>query len=180
MNLRYLNSVIILLILIPLISCERSENVSPKLHRVTKVIDGDTIIINGYEKVRLIGIDTPELYSSDKLRRDSFRSGKTVRTIMALGKKSYEFTKREIKGRKVRLEADPQTSPPHKDKYGRTLAYIYRHPDDLFLNAEIIKQGYGTAYTRFPFQYLDDFREFEQEAREHRRGLWADDSLEGL
>ena len=85
MNLRYLNRILIFLILIPLISCEKSENVQSKLHRVTKVIDGDTIIINGYEKVRLIGIDTPELYSSDKLRRDSFRSGKTVRTIMALG-----------------------------------------------------------------------------------------------
>jgi len=40
------------------------------------------------------------------------------------------------------------------------------------LNAEIIKYGYGNAYTRFPFKYLDEFRRYEREAREHRRGLY--------
>jgi len=45
--------------------------------------------------------------------------------------------------------------------------------DGTFLNAEIIKQGYGFAYTRFPFKYLDEFRRYEQEAREQGRGLWA-------
>ena len=45
--------------------------------------------------------------------------------------------------------------------------------DGTFLNAEIIKQGYGFAYTRFPFKYLDEFRRYEQEAREQGRGLWG-------
>jgi endonuclease YncB( thermonuclease family) len=46
--------------------------------------------------------------------------------------------------------------------------------DGTFLNAEIIKQGYGFAETRFPFKYLEDFRRYEKEARENRRGLWKD------
>ena len=45
--------------------------------------------------------------------------------------------------------------------------------DGTFLNAEIIKQGFGFAYTRFPFKYLDEFRRYEREAREQNRGLWA-------
>jgi len=60
----------------------------------------------------------------------------------------------------------------HKDKYGRTLAYVYRISDKFFLNAEIIKRGYGFAYTRFPFQYMDEFREYEREAKANQRGLW--------
>ena len=59
-----------------------------------------------------------------------------------------------------------------QDKYGRTLAYVYLE-DDTFVNAEIIKQGYGFAYTRFPFKYLEEFRQLEREAREAKRGLWG-------
>ena len=70
--------------------------------------------------------------------------------------------------KKVRLEYDWQ----RKDKYDRTLAYVYLE-DGTFVNAEIIKQGYGHAYTRFPFKYLEEFREYEKEARENGRGLWA-------
>ncbi len=43
---------------------------------------------------------------------------------------------------------------------------------EMFLNAEIVKQGFGHAYTRFPFKYLDEFRGYEREAREAQRGLW--------
>ena len=58
-----------------------------------------------------------------------------------------------------------------KDRFGRTLAYVYLE-DGTFLNAEIVRQGYGHAYTRFPFKYLDEFRGYEREAREAQRGLW--------
>jgi len=52
-----------------------------------------------------------------------------------------------------------------------TLAYVYLE-DRTFLNA-FIKQGYGFAYTRFPFKYMDKFRRYEREAREQRKGLWS-------
>ena len=66
-----------------------------------------------------------------------------------------------VEGKRVRIELD-QT---RKDRYGWTLAYVYLG-DGTFLNAEIIKKGYGHAYTRFPFWYLEDFRRYEREARE--------------
>jgi len=78
-----------------------------------------------------------------------------------------------VEGKVVRLKYDWQS----KDKYGRMLAYVYLK-DGTFLNAEIVKQGYGHAYTRFPFKYLEQFKEYEKEARENKRGLWADKSTE--
>ena len=72
-----------------------------------------------------------------------------------------------VEGKKVRLEYDWQ----RKDKYNRTLAYIYLE-DGTFLNAELIKQGYGHAYTRYPFKYLEQFRKYEKEARGNKKGLW--------
>lgn len=83
------------------------------------------------------------------------------------GKEAHLFTKKMVEGEKVRLEYDWQ----RRDRYDRLLAYVFLQ-DGTFLNAEIIKQGYGFAYTRFPFKYLEEFRRYEREARENRRGLW--------
>jgi len=124
----------------------------------TRVIDGDTIAVekNGKkEKVRLIGVDTPETVHPSK-------------PVEYFGKEASEFTRKKVEGKRVNLEYDRQS----RDKYGRLLAYVYIE-DGTFLNAEIIRQGYGFAYTRYPFKYLDDFRQYEREARENDRGLWG-------
>ena len=121
----------------------------------TRVVDGDTIILDGNERVRLIGVDTPETVHPSK-------------PVEFFGKEASAFIRRMVEGKKVRLEYDWQRI----DKYGRTLAYVYLE-DGTFLNAEIIKQGYGHAYTKYPFKYLEDFRKYEQEAREKCQGLWA-------
>jgi len=120
-----------------------------------RVIDGDTIELDGGEKVRLIGVDTPETKDPRK-------------PVEYFGQEAYEFTKKLIEGKKVRLEYDQNKI----DKYGRTLAYVFLE-DGTFVNVEIIRQGYGFAYTKYPFKYLEEFRAFEREARENRRGLWA-------
>ncbi len=122
--------------------------------RVERVVDGDTIIVSGVGRVRLIGVDTPE--SVDPRRPVEF-----------FGKEASAFTRRLVDGKRVRLEYDWERT----DRYGRTLAYVYL-PDGTFVNAEIVRQGYGHAYTRFPFKYLDGFRQFEREARQAGRGLW--------
>ena len=127
---------------------------SQETHYVKKVIDGDTIVLENEEHIRLIGVDTPELHHPRK-------------PVQYFAKEAKEFTLRESLGKKVRLEYDWQ----RKDKYGRTLAYVYL-PEGTCLNEEIIKQGYGHAYTRFPFKYLDSYRETEKQARENRKGLW--------
>jgi len=83
------------------------------------------------------------------------------------------FTKKMVQGKRVRLEFDQANDHTgHKDRYKRTLAYVFIE-GGIFLNAEIVKQGYGHAYTRFPFKYLDEFRRYEREARGQRRGLYG-------
>ncbi len=78
-----------------------------------------------------------------------------------------------VQRKRVILEFDQANAHiGHKDKYRLTLAYVFLE-DVTFLNAEIIKQGYGFAYTRFSFKYLDEFRRYGREAREQNRGLWG-------
>lgn len=131
-----------------------AENV-PKSVLVTKVVDGDTLKLSDGHTVRLIGVDTPETVHPTK-------------PVQYFGKEASAFTKRMAQDQTVTLEYDQQRI----DKYGRTLAYVYLD-DGRMLNAEIIKQGYGFAYTRFPFKYMEEFREYERQARETGVGLWA-------
>jgi micrococcal nuclease len=123
---------------------------------VTRVVDGDTIIVAGVGTVRLIGVDTPETVDLRK-------------PVESFGQEASDFTRRLAQGKVVRLEFDLQ----RLDNYQRTLAYAYL-PDGTFLNAEIVKQGYGHAYVKYPFKYLDQFRGYEREARKTGRGLWGD------
>ena len=88
--------------------------------------------------------------------------------VQYFGKEASAFTKSMVERKMVRLEYDWDK----RDKYGRLLAYVYLE-DGTFINAEIIRQGYGFAYTKYPFKYMDDFRGYEQEAREKGRGLWG-------
>ena len=125
----------------------------PVFH-VARVIDGDTLLLSNGERVRLIGVDTPELYHP-------------LKPVQYFAKEASQFTRRMAEGKSVRLEYDCR----RRDRYGRLLAYVYLE-DGTFLNAEIIKQGYGFAFTKYPFKYLDDFRQYENEARRNERGLW--------
>lgn len=119
------------------------------------MVDGDTLRVDRREKVRLIGVDTPE-------------TKRPTKPVQYFGKEASQFTRREVEHRFVTLKFDRY----QRDKYGRLLAYVYRQPDRFFLNAELIKQGYGFAYTRFPFKHMEEFRQYEREARNEGRGLW--------
>jgi micrococcal nuclease len=144
----------ILLFLILLVSPVSTFSYAEDLATVRRVIDGDTLLLTNGEYVRLIGVDTPETKHPQK-------------PVEYFGKEAYLFTKGMVEGKEVRLEYD-QT---RRDRYGRILAYVYLM-DGTFLNAEIIKQGYGFAYTKYPFKYLEEFRQYEREAREDGRGFW--------
>ena len=93
------------------------------------------------------------------------------RPVQYFGKEASAFTHRMAQSKVVRLEFDAE----RKDRFGRTLAYVYL-PDGTFLNAAIVKQGYGHAYTQFPFRYSEEFQGYEREAREAGLGLWATES----
>ena len=138
---------------------------------VRRVIDGDTIQLETGERVRLIGIDTPEMHESDKLYRDSQRTGQDTRAIQELGRRAYEFTQKLAEGKRVSLEFDVEKY----DKYSRLLAYVYLKKDGAFVNAEIIKQGYASVMTIPPnAKYADLFLKLYQEARNNKRGLWRE------
>jgi micrococcal nuclease len=127
-----------------------------------RVIDGDTIVLDGDEVVRLIGVDTPETKDPRK-------------PVEFFAQEAYEFTRELVEGKYMRLEFN-QT---RIDRYGRTLAYAYLQ-GGAFVNAEIIKQGYGFAYTKYPFKYMDEFRAYEKAARENNLGLWAQNQTVGF
>jgi len=133
-----------------------TECAQENIFTVTKVIDGDTLTLNDGTKIRLIGVDTPELHHPTK-------------PVQFFAEEASKFTRNLVEGKKVKLAYDWQKI----DKYDRTLAYVYLM-DGTFVNAEIVKQGYGFAYTKYPFKYMDNFRKYEKEAREKGIGLWAE------
>jgi micrococcal nuclease len=150
MNRKFSTFLISALILFFLLSTSHAE-----IYKVKRVIDGDTLLLINGERVRLIGVDTPETKHPQK-------------PVQYFGREAYLFTKQMVDGKEARFEFERQK----RDRYGRLLAYVYLL-DGTFLNAEIIKQGYGFAYTRFPFKYMEEFRRYEREAKENRRGLWG-------
>ncbi len=118
------------------------------LFKVTEVIDGDTFIIDNFERVRLAGINTPEagMYF--------YEEAKQVLRIIAAGKL-------------VQLEKDISD----RDKYGRLLRYAFIK--DLFINLEMVKRGFANAYTMPPdIKYQQNFLEAERYARNNNLGLW--------
>ena len=133
---------------------------------VKQVIDGNTLELEDGEKVRLAGVACLALDEP-------------------FGKEAAEFTRKTVEGKKVWLEYD-QT---RKDKYGRTLAYVHkmvtlgilssshepspRIQEEVVLNEEIIRRGYGHAYTKYPFKYMEKYRQLEKEARKAGIGIWA-------
>ncbi len=132
----------------------------PGLYSVSEFIDGDTIAVNmngSKETVRFIGVDTPETHDPRK-------------AVQCFGQAAASFTKQTIGTNSVRLEADPLNT--NRDRYNRLLRYVYL-PNGVLVNAEIIKQGYGFAYTSFPFTKSDEFLRYQTEARQQNKGLWS-------
>lgn len=125
---------------------------------VTKVIDGDTFVYrkNGKNiKVRLIGVNTPELHHPFK--------GEEY-----FGKEAKEFTKNKIYNKKVYLEKDEEDL----DKYGRELRYVWISGDEM-LNDELLKEGFAETMTIKPnVKYEKDFKEFLKKAKVERKGMW--------
>jgi len=162
---RYL-IVLCLLILIPaaLFSAEK--------YRLIRVVDGDTIIIdyNGsHEKIRLIGIDTPEASNNPKTRRDAERSNVDVDSIIEQGKKATAFVEQILLDEEyVLVEFDVQK----RDRYKRLLAYIYLQ-DGRMLNEIIVRSGYASLMTIPPnVKYKDRFLKAYRAARDEKLGFW--------
>lgn len=129
---------------------------SEKTFQVTRVIDGDTFVIQGGVKVRMIGIDTPETVKFNT-------------PVQPFGKEASNYTKKLLTGKPVRLVYDVQP----KDRYGRELAYVYLQ-DGTFVNALLLKAGYARIMTIPPnVNHADEFVKLQQQAREANKGLWG-------
>ena len=128
---------------------------------VTKVVDGDTIWVdnNGQRmKIRMIGLDTPEVVDPRK-------------PVQCFGREASAQAKTILGGQQVYLETDP--SQDVVDKYDRTLAYVWVDGRDLF-NLDMIANGYAHEYTYdLPYRYRDNFKAAERDARTNNRGLWS-------
>lgn len=145
---------------------------------IDHIIDGDTVAIRfdmGIEKIRLIGIDTPEKRPSKRASLQSERSHRSLQVIMELGERATRAM-REIAPPGLPVTVEYDVTP--RDKYGRLLAYLFT-PDGTMINEEIIKRGYAQLLTIPPnVKYGSRFQRALTESRSARRGLWADGGFE--
>lgn len=119
---------------------------------VSRVLDGDTFVLAGGDKVRLLSVDTPEEKETLHDQAEAFLSGL-------------------VSGKSVRLEYGKD----RRDKYGRLLAYVY--VDTLFVNRAIVYNGYGNVYL-FRRDELNrtetkELLKAQRSALEQRSGIWA-------
>jgi micrococcal nuclease len=135
---------------------------------VVEVFDGDTISVrrNGeLEKVRFIGVDTPETKDPRK-------------PVQCFGEEASRYTKTMLEGRQVRIEIDPTQG--ERDRYSRILAYVWRD-DGLMINRALIEEGYAHEYTYQDnvYKYQEEFKNGEASAQNKQKGLWAVDTCNG-
>jgi micrococcal nuclease len=125
---------------------------------VVRIVDGDTIHVRigeRIEKVRYIGVNTPEVHHPTKGEEPGGREAASMNADL-------------VKGRTVRIELDVQS----RDRYGRLLAYVW--VGDVMINAELVRLGYAQVMTVPPnVRYQSLFLRLQREARAAGRGLWA-------
>lgn len=123
---------------------------------VQRTIDGDTLLLANRTRVRLIGIDTPELAHNDQ-------------PAEPFAEAAAQWLDERVTGKAVSLEFDFE----RYDQYDRTLAYVYL--SDTLLNEEIIRQGYSRAQLQYNYsaRMKKHFRKAEEEARNAKRGIWS-------
>jgi micrococcal nuclease len=138
----------------------RSGAGSARTARVLRVVDGDTILVAAggrQERVRYIGVDTPETV-------------KPRTPVQCFGNRASAENHRLVDGRQVRLVGDAEA----RDRYGRLLAYVYRVSDGLFVNAALVGGGYATTLAIAPnVRFAERFAALARQARDAGRGLWS-------
>lgn len=129
--------------------------------KVDRIVDGDTLValVGGQrEKVRLIGINTPESVDPD-------------RPVMCFGKEASRHLEELVPpGTPIRIERDVEP----RDKFGRILGYVYRASDGLFVNLAQVTDGFANQYTFPPnVAHTSEFKQAASQARSQNRGLWG-------
>ncbi|MFA5774872.1 MAG: thermonuclease family protein [Ilumatobacteraceae bacterium] len=149
------------LLVLPILgSCAENRTSEVQIGIVADVIDGDTVdltIAGHSQRVRLIGIDTPETKHPEK-------------PVQCFGPEATRFTASLLaKGTEVRIERDAEA----RDSYDRLLVYLFRTSDNLFVNLQIVQQGFARVLTIEPnTTYMGEFVTAARDARVNNRGLW--------
>jgi micrococcal nuclease len=129
----------------------------PATAQVRRVVDGDTILLASGERVRLIGVDTPE-------------SVKPGTPVQCFARRASAFTHGLLDGAAVRLVYGSE----RRDRYRRLLAYVYRARDGLFVNAELVRRGYARTLEIAPnTDHARQFAALASDARRAGKGLWG-------
>ena len=130
---------------------------------IERVVDGDTLLTRSGTRLRMIGMNTPETVSSAQ-RQDGAPPE-------CFGPEASRYTKQLLpSGAAVRLETDVEPT----DQYGRSLAYVFRSTDGMFINGQLVREGFAVqkSYGR-NYKYETLLREYQKEAQQARRGLWG-------
>ncbi len=130
---------------------------------VKKVFDGDTILLNNGQKVRLLGINTPEVAGPNK---DNEAGGEAAKA----------WLKQKLEHRKVKLEGDVEK----QDKYQRTLAHVFTE-DKQHINLALVQQGLAVLNIYPPnLKYVDALVTAQQAAEKAELGVWSDSAYRAL
>lgn len=148
------------------VSATSSSTPAVNWRTVLRVSDGDTLVLDGDEVVRLIGVDAPEKSATEKQRKDAARLNVDVSEVRRAGEAATAFLRQLIGAQTVRLTYEGAP----KDRYGRTLAYLWL-ADGRMVNRELVRAGYASVYPNVAFQYNREFTGLEREAQRLRRGL---------
>jgi micrococcal nuclease len=129
---------------------------------IRRVVDGDTLLLTNNARVRLLGIDTPEVFEPDG-------SGQRKKTPEPWGAESSAFAKQFLQSGRVRLEFDKE----RQDKFGRYLAYVW--VGDKMLNEELLRQGLARHTPWFPYSEAmkQRFARVQKEAQRKQLRRWS-------
>ncbi len=153
-----------LLLTVQLCACQQVEAVSGQ---VTWVYDGDTIEVENNGRIRLLGIDCPEMEASDRDRFYQYQLKIKPSILRDVAQQATDFVIRHSRNQIVSLKLDRERTDP----YGRTLAYVYL-PDGRLLNQLLLEEGLAAVFRRADFELKDQFMAAEARARNNKRGLW--------
>ncbi len=138
------------------VTSQTVDSTTTTLATITRVIDGDTVELSTGQRVRYIGVDTPETVDPRK-------------GVQCFGKEASAYNKSLVLGQKVRLSKDVSDM----DRYHRLLRYVYLE-DGTLLNLKLVEEGYALAATFPPdVKYSKVFVAAEAKAREAKKGLWG-------
>jgi len=159
---------------------------------VMQVKEGNILVLKGGQEVRLIGVRGPSIREFTLNETLAHDQGLRPEGMEDAAQQARDFVKYLVEGQTVRLEVDPAHAPiQHRDREGRILAYVWfvspvystppdwlvvdpdpKTPEDGFLNAAVMRAGYGTLETDWPFSFGGKFLALEQEAKSNQRGMW--------